>query len=118
MFADPQTITVSTVAKTLNRTGTGPDTGAFASASRDRRLTINHNYGRRVRRTMRFQTDSLVANPLVSGQNINQSITIGFYVDLPAGYDATALKAEADGVVAYLAASSGAALTKLIGGES
>ena len=76
MFADPQSITVSGSAKTLNRTGTGPDTGAFASATRDRRLTITHNYGRRIRRTMRFQTDSLVANPLVSGQNINQSITI------------------------------------------
>ncbi len=118
MLADPQTITVSAVAKTLNRTGTGPDTGAFATAARDYRLTVTHNYGRRTRRTMRFAADTLVANPLVSGQNISQSVTIGFYVDAPAGYDATALKAVSDGFTSYLTASSGAAVAKLIGGES
>lgn len=118
MFADPQSITVSGAAKVLNRTGTGPDTGAFATSARDRRLSIVHNYGRRIRRTMRYSADTLVANPLISGQNISQSVTVGFYVDAPAGFDTTALKAEVDGLLAYLTASSGAAVTKLIGGES
>jgi len=118
LFSDTQTVTVSGSAKTLNRTGTGPDTGAFSTPTRDRRITIAHNYGRRIRRTMRFQVDTLVANPLISGQNVNQSITIGFYIDHPAGYDTTALKAEVDGVLGNLSATSGANITKLLGGES
>lgn len=118
MFSDPQTVTVNAIAKSLARTGTGQDTGSFATSDRAYRLSMAHSYGRRTRSTAKLQHDSLVASPLISGQNINQSVSVHIVVDRPAGYDATLLKQDVDGFVAWLAASSGSAVTKLLGGES
>lgn len=118
MFSDPISITVSGSAKSLARTGTGPDTGGFATSDRAYRLTISHSYGKRIRSLLKMQKDSLVANPLVTGQNINQSASVYLVIDRPAGYDTAALKAEVDGYLAWLSASSGAAITKALAGES
>ena len=62
--------------------------------------------------------DSLVANPLVSGQNINQTVSVHLVVDAPNGYDTTLLKQDVDGYLAALTASSGALVAKLLAGES
>lgn len=118
MYADPQSVTINTVAVSLPRTSSGVDSGKFASSDRSHFLSVNHTYGRRVRHQIRIQKDSLTANPLISGQNVNQSMSCFIVVDLPAGYDTTAAKQVVDGFVAYLAASSGSAVTKLLGGES
>ena len=118
MFTDPQSITVSGSAKTLNRTSSTENGGKFATADRSRQMSVSHSYGKRVRHTVRLQSDTLVANPLVAGQNINQSMSIYFTVDMPNGYDAASAKAEADGFLGNLTATSGANLTKLLGGES
>lgn len=118
MFTDPQSVTISGSAKSLARTGTGPDSGGFATSDRAHRMTISHAYGKRTRRVVKLTQDSLVANPLVSGQNINQSMSVHLVVDAPAGYDSATAKAVVDGFTAFLTASSGAAVTKLLGGES
>jgi hypothetical protein len=118
MFSDPQTVTVSGVAKTLNRTGSTENGGKFATADRSRQLNVIHTYGKRTRHTVSLKTDTLVANPLVAGQNINQSMTVYLTVDFPAGYDAATAKAEVDGFLSNLTATSGANLPKLLGGES
>lgn len=117
MFADPQSVTISGSAKTLNRTASTETGGKFATADRAYQLSVLHSYGRRFRHTFRFQSDSLVANPLVSGQNINQSMTVSITVDTPPGYDTATAKAVVDGVLANLSASTGANVTKLVGGE-
>jgi hypothetical protein len=77
-----------------------------------------YSYGKRTRHSIRLQFDSLTANPLVSGQNINQSMSVILSVDTPPGYDVTTSKAVADALLAFLSASSGAAVAKLLGGES
>lgn len=118
MFADPQAVTISGSAKSLNRTSSTADGGRFSTADRAHRLEIQHVYGRRHRHTAKFQVDSLVANPLVSGQNVNQSVTLYLTADAPPGYDAATLKAIMDGFLANMTASTGANLTKLVGGES
>ncbi len=118
MFTDPQTVTVSGAGKTLNKVTNTADGSKFATSARDRFWTITHSYGRRHRHTLRHQFDTLVTNPLVAGNNISQSITIGLWVDVPPGYDTATVKAEMDGLLANLSATSGANLTKLIGGES
>lgn len=118
MFADPQSITVSGVAKTLNRTGTSDNGGKFATSDRAYQMSVLHSYGKRTRHTVRLQFDSLVASPLVSGQNVNQSMTALVTLDVPNGYDVATAKAQADALLAHLSASSGAAITKLLGGES
>jgi hypothetical protein len=118
LYTEPYVVTVSGAAKSLNRTGTGPDTGAFATADRAYRVSVNHTYGRRVRRNIQFIGDTLVANPLISGQNISQSVSVSLTVNHPAGFDTAAMKAHVDGFLAKLSASSGADITKLLGGES
>jgi len=118
MYADPQSVTVSGSAKTLNRTGTSPDGAAYATADRAYRMNILHSYGRRTRHTIRFIADTLVANPLVAGQNVSQSMTVSVTVDTPIGYDTAGAKAVVDGLLANLSATSGANITKLVGGES
>lgn len=118
MFSDPQTVTVSGSAKTLNKVSATNDGSKFATSDRARQWFLTHSYGRRHRHTLRHQFDTLVSNPLVSGAQITQSITIGLYVDLPPGYDTATAKAELDGLLANLTATSGANLTKLLGGES
>jgi len=117
MFTDPQSVTVSGSAKTLNRLSSTETGGRFGTADRAYKMSVAHQYGRRDRHTARLQVDSLVANPLVSGQNINQSVSLTLTFDAPPGYDAATLKAIADGFLANLTASTGANLTKLIGGE-
>lgn len=118
MFADPFTITVNAIAKSLGRTGTGIDTAAYSTSDRAYRVTIAHTYGRRTRRMAKMVHDTLTANPLVSGQNINQTVSVHLVIDSPPGYDTTLLKQDVDGYLAWLSASSGAAVTKLLSGES
>jgi hypothetical protein len=45
-------------------------------------------------------------------------MSVYLVVDTPNGYDTATAKAVADGFIANLSASTGANLTKLIGGES
>lgn len=118
MFADPQSVTVNAVAQSLARTSSSENGGKFAKSDRSYKMEINHQYGRRQRHQIKLTHDSLVANPLVSGQNINQSSSVYIVVDLPVGYDTATAKLDIDGFVAFLAASSGSAVTKLLGGES
>lgn len=118
MYSDPQTLTVSGVGKTLNRTGSTATGGEFATADRAYLLSVAHQYGRRTRHVVKLKFDSLVANPLVSGQNVNQSMSIALTVDVPAGYDTATAKAAVDALIANLSATSGANITKLLGGES
>lgn len=118
MFADPQTITIDTVAQTLNRTTPTNNGAKYGTSDRTHRLEINHQDGRRLRHQIKLSKDSLTANPLIAGQNVSQSMSVYVVVDLPVGYDTAAAKKVVDGFVAYLAASSGSAVTKLLGGES
>lgn len=118
MFNEPQTVTISGSAKTLNRTGSTETGGRFATADRAHRLGVNHSYGKRTRHQIRLDVDTLVANPLVAGQNISQSRSYYLVADVPNGFDTATAKAEMDGFLANLTASTGANLTKLLGGES
>ncbi len=117
MFSDPQVVTVSGSAKSLNKTTSTETGGKWATSARDYLLSIAHQYGRRHRHTARLQFDSLTANPLVTGQFVTSSMTCLFTVDIAPGFDTATAKAVADGFLANLTASSGANITKLIGGE-
>jgi hypothetical protein len=118
LFTDPITITINAIAKSLGRTGTGLDSAAYATGDRAFRVQFSHSYGKRTRRMVKMIHDSLVANPLVSGQNVNQTVSVHLVVDSPPGYDTTLLKQDVDGYLAWLTASSGAAVTKFLAGES
>lgn len=118
MYTDPMVVTISGAAKSMNRTGSTANGGSFSTADRAVRVDVAHTYGTRTRHLFKITVDTLVPNPLISGQNVQQSMSAHLVVNVPNGYDTTTSKGVVDGLLAYLTASSGVAVTKLIGGES
>lgn len=118
-FADPQSVTISGTAISLPRVSSGDNKGAFQSNDGNTRLSIADQYGNRVRRTIRLDSTKVAADPLISGANNYYSMSTYLVVDTPkVGYTVAEAKAVVDALVAYLAASTGANVTKLLGGES
>jgi hypothetical protein len=114
-FADPQTLNTQTLA----RTGQGTASGSFSSADGNHGETIAHQYGKRTRRTLRYTHKKITVDPLVNGNNIPVHMAAYLVVDVPLqGYTIAEQKAVVDALVAYLAASTGARVTQLLGGES
>lgn len=118
MFSDPQSVTISGTAVSMPRTGTSDDASRYASSDRSTKLEISHTYRKRARHVARLSRDTLVASPLISGQNISQGMTVTITVDTPIGYDSAAAKAAVDGFLANFTATNAGNVTKLIGGES
>lgn len=115
MFADPQSI----ASVSLPRTGSGQTSGQFQSGDATAVLSISHAYGKRTRRTARYTVSKVSADPLVPAQNIKPSMSCYIVVDVPLnGYSAAEQKTAVDAFVAWLAASTGANVAKILGGES
>lgn len=118
MFTDPQAVTISGSAKSLPRTSSTENGAKFATSDRTHRMSVAHSYGRRQRHTIRLEVDSVTASPLLEGQNVLNSMSTYLVVDVPNGFDTATAKAVVDGFLANLSASTGANITKLVGGES
>lgn len=114
-FADPQTI----LTQSLPRTSSGVNSGAFIKDDGTRKLDVNHSYGRRTRRAIKFTDTKVAADPLNPTTNKPYSMSVTLVVDVPTfGYTVAEEKVIVDGLVAYLTASSGARVTQLLGGEN
>jgi hypothetical protein len=119
MFADPQSVTVNSVAQSLARTGSGIDTGIFSKDDGSYKLSISHAYGKRARRTIRLDAKKTSADVMDSSLNVPYSMAVYAVVDVPfVGYTIAEQKLVTDGFFAYLTASSGAKITQLLGGEA
>lgn len=113
-FADPQTIN----SVSCPRVSSGVDSGKFRSNDSTTELVVSHAYGKRVRRTIRFNSNKIAADPLTA-DNTKYSMSAYLVVDVPTvGYTVAEAKVIVDALVAYLAASTGANVTKLLGGEN
>lgn len=118
-FADPQTVTINAVPKTLPRTSTRDSAGVFTQDTGDVKLLVSSAYGKRTRRTARLDTRKTASDPLFPAQNAPYSMSCYIVVDVPTtGYTVAEQKQNVDGFIAWLSASSGAAITKLLGGEN
>jgi hypothetical protein len=118
-YADPQTITINAIAKTLPRTGSGLDSGTFTKDDQEVKLSISHAYGKRVRRTLRVDHQKIATDTLDPSINTLYGMSVYIVVDVPkVGYTVAESKQVVDGLTAYLTASSGARVTQLLGGES
>lgn len=119
-FADPQSVTVNAVAQSMPRTSSGENQGEFRKDDASYKLAISHQYGKRTRRTIRLSNDKIAADPLTPANNVKNSMSVYIVVDVPAvgGYTNAEAKLIVDGFLAYLTASSGANVTRLLGGES
>lgn len=119
MLTDPQSVTINSVAIPLPRTSVGVNSGIYTAADGNTKLSLSHTYGKRTRRLIRLDFSKIAADPLISSQNIKFTGSCYLVFDLPiTGYTAAEAKLQSDGFIALLGASSGAIVTRLLGGES
>nr|UJQ85727.1 MAG: hypothetical protein 1 [Leviviridae sp.] len=119
MFAEPISITVNAVAQSMNRTAMGVNSGAFAKDDGSHRLSISHSLGNFNQRIIRLDRKQTVADPLTTGEYYETTDSVWLVTRTPkSGLTLVQQKHLVDGFLTYLSASSGAAVTKLLGGES
>lgn len=118
-FTDPQSLTIAAVAVPLPRISTGPNTSTYGSNDGLVVLSASHAYGKRTRRTMRVNHSKIAADPLTAGINVKSSMSVYIVVDTPlTGYTVPQQKEIVDAFAAFMTASTGVAVTKLLGGEN
>lgn len=77
-LADPQTITINTVAQTLNRITSDGLKSTYATADERYKFTVSHQEsGKRTRRMIRIDKRVVAADPLSS---VNEYKSLGIYV--------------------------------------
>lgn len=119
MFADPQSLTINAVANSLPRTSSGVNSGVFTKDDGNVKMSVTHFYGKRNRRQIRVDFRKVAADPLATGYNKEYSLSTYLVVDHPpVGFTNTEIKYVVDALAAFLTASSGANVTKILGGES
>lgn len=117
MFADPQTITISTVAQTMPRVEVGNRRAVYRKADGTHILTISHASasGNRMRSMVRIDKNAVVPDPITQ---VNDTETLGVYlvIDRPEqGFTVSEVDAVIQGLKAWLTT---AAVTALYGQES
>lgn len=107
------------MAVSLPKTQSGPSSASYTSSDDLVKLTISHAYGKRARRTARLDFSKLSPDVFVPTTNVRHSMSCFIVIDEPKdGFTNTEAKQVADALVAYLSASTGANITKMLGGES
>lgn len=119
-YADPQSVTVNSVAQSLPRIASPAPTtqGVFSTADGTYTYAVRQNSTKdRFRREIRFTQRKVATDPIAAVQKeVSASIIIA--VDEPKwGFSDTELGYLIAGVLANLSASSGANQAKLLGGE-
>jgi regulator of extracellular matrix RemA (YlzA/DUF370 family) len=119
MLADPQTVTINAVDQVLPRTSSGKDTATYTKDDGTVIETVSHQYGKRTRRVIRLDQNKIAADSLNPSLNTKSSMGVYLVLDIPTlGFTVTEQTYLAKALLAYLAASSYAALVAFIGGQS
>jgi len=117
-LADPQSVTVAGTTSPLPRTGIDRNSADYTSSDGTLKFSVSHQYGRRNRSIIRIDTNKISPDPLT---DVKQKISASAYVlvDRPAvGFTNADMSALVTGLTTWLTATSGANLTKVLGGES
>lgn len=121
-LAEPISITLLGAARTENRIGSGMNEGLFQEASGDSRISVKHtpvSRGLRWRRVVRVDVSRIASDPLAPAINATSSMSAYLVVDVPiVGFTVAEQVGVVTGLNTWLTASTNAALTKFIGGES
>lgn len=118
-LTDPQSVTINSVAVSLPRVTTGENSAGYRSADGFVDMQISHTYGRRNRHRIRLHHSKVASDPLSPALNRPFDMSVNVVFDVPdTGYTITEQKQIIDALTAYLTASAGANVTKLLGGES
>lgn len=118
MFADPQSITYATVAKSLAAIGRGADSSEYklndSGVVYD--LILSHQFKTRNRAVARLRRDAFASDPLVPANNLLASATATFTLDFPVtGLTTADAQNLGNALVAWL---SSANILKLASGET
>lgn len=118
MFADPQSVTINAVAKTLPRVSTVDRTSTYEDAANGLVLKVSHVNGKsRTRRTVRLDVTKTAADPLLDGVSRQYSMSAYLVIDIPVvGFSTTEVSQNSQGLIDYL--DTAANLTKIVAGES
>lgn len=115
-LADPQTVTISGVAKTLARTGSSLSEGVFSTADGEVVMVSKHDSSRRTRHIVKLTKSLIVADPLFPTQNQTISYSAAINIDQPKnGVVAADVIALANALIAWATSPN---ITKVVGGES
>ncbi|DAD52195.1 coat protein [ssRNA phage Gerhypos.2_40] len=117
MFADPQSVTVASVAKSMPRVENDGQKSVYQMADSTFKLTISHQptAGDRIRSMVRIDQKAIVADPLTA---VNDYETLTFYVvvDRPlVGFTSTQVNDLVAGLKTWLDST---AVGKIFGQES
>lgn len=116
-YADPQTVTVSGSAKTLARTSSGDNRGAFSSVADGLKLSVTHVAGKRKSSTVRLDINKVAADPLLNGVNREYTMSVFLTVNTPpVGFTATDVAAYIKALNDWAAVAGN--ITKLTNNES
>lgn len=119
MFADPQSVTINSVAQSMPRTSSAPNGGVFTTNDGLVKLTISHQNGKKNGRLIRLDHRKISADPFLTGINTEYSMEVHLVVTTPkVGYTVAEQKQVVDGFLAALTATSGSKITQLLGGEN
>jgi hypothetical protein len=119
-LSDPQTVTVNAVAQSLKRVSSGVNAGSFRTNDGNFALDVAHSYSKRNRHTVVIRQRKIAADPLAPTLNVEVTQSIRVTVDTPNNnaFSVAESKLLWDGFAAWLAASTGAVETQLLGGEN
>lgn len=118
-LTDPQSVTINAITTPLPRVSTGVNQSKYVSNDGLVSLTASHAYGRTTRRLVRLDHSKIAPDPMISDRNIKHSMSAHLVIQVPVtGYTVTEAKQIVDGLLATLTASSGALITKVLGGEN
>lgn len=118
-LTDPQSVTIAGTAIPLARTSVQGSSSTYMSNDGNVRLKVSHLNGKRNRHLIRLEHAKIAPDPLVSAQNIKYEMFAHIVVDTPVtGYTVAQAKEITDALMAYVTASSGAVMTRVLGNES
>jgi hypothetical protein len=118
LFGDPISISKNGVASSLPRIAVGTNSGSFQTPDKSKRVDISHQYGKRIRRQLRYTENKIASDPLTA-DNLSVSSSAYIVLDTPLwGFSIADNQMTIDSLLAFLSTNSDAAITKLLGGEA
>lgn len=116
MFADPQSVTVNAVAKSLPAIRRDDTSSSYRMDTGDYTLKVTHREANRNRRTIQLDFQKIAADPFAPSVNQKFTGSIIVTVDAPVtGFTNNELK---DNTLALIVWCTSANVLKVLGGES
>jgi len=118
MLADPQSITIATVATSFPKTDTLVDSNVYTTSDGAWTFYVTHRKsGSRDRKTISLTQTKIAADPLTAvNQRVNASVALTVNAPL-SGFSVADLTSITVALADYLKASTNANLIKILGGE-